>query len=460
MAESTIGSNFIATFNADVVNAIQDRTLQRVFHDALFPRLLFRGEAAPEMWPTNLGQNQTFTRTGLIRPTTRTLQANNDPIPQQYGFEQWEATAQQWGASIDTHMPTNYVTLASVYLRNMHQLGLHAGQSLNRVVRDKLFNAYSAGNTTVGTAGAATTSVTVRSLNGFTRKLQNGRPAQVSATNSLTVTIITGGTPAQHVVTAATPTEVGNEIGPGVLTVTAATTTAVNDPVIAENASEVINSGGATSIEGIGSGDVFTMADVRDAITQLRNNNVPVHEDGNYHCHLDPTSENQIFGDNEFQRLNNSLPDYLHYREFALAHMLNCTFYRNTESPVAATVDQDPRYGGTFAPRLQNAQTTPVAIHRPIFTGRDVIEEKYLDESKYISEAGIIGKIGEFSVQNNGMQVMTERIRLILRAPLDRLQQVTSASWSFSGDWPIPTDAAVETSSADFKRAVIVQHGE
>ncbi len=459
MAESTIGSNFVAAFNNDVVSAIQDRTLQRVFHDALYPRLLFRGEAAPEMWPTNLGQNQTFTRTGLMRPTTRPLFANKEPTPKQYNFEQWEATAQQWGDSIDTHMPTSYVTLASVYLRNMHQLGLHAGQSLNRVVRDKLFNAYLAGNTTIS-AGATSATQTVRSVNGFTSKLLNGRPQLVSASNPLTVTIINGGTPAQHVVTAVTPTEPGNQIGAGALTLSVSTTTAANDPVIAENASEVINSGGATSIEGIGSGDVFTMADIRDAITQLRTNNIPEHEDGNFHCHLDPTSENQVFGDNEFQRLNQSIPDYVHYREFALAHIAGCTFYRNTEAPVTATVDQDPQFGGTFAGRLQNANATPVSIHRPIFTGRGVIEEKYLDEAKYISEAGVIGKIGEFAVQNNGMQIMTERIRLILRAPLDRLQQVTSSSWSFSGDWPIPTDAAVTTSSADFKRAVVVQHGE
>ena len=59
------------------------------------------------------------------------------------------ATAQQFGRGIDTAMPTSYVTLASQYLRNMHQLGVHAGQSLNRTVRDKLFNCYVAGNTVV-----------------------------------------------------------------------------------------------------------------------------------------------------------------------------------------------------------------------------------------------------------------------------------------------------------------------
>ena len=144
------------SFAPSVVSAIQDRTLQRVFRDALFPRMLFRMEAIPELWPANLGANQTFTRSGLIRPTTRPLAANTDPSPLSYNFEQWEATAQQWGSTIDTHMPTSYVSLASLYLRNMHQLGMHAGQSLNRIVRDKVYNAYTAGNTVTTNAATST----------------------------------------------------------------------------------------------------------------------------------------------------------------------------------------------------------------------------------------------------------------------------------------------------------------
>ena len=60
----------------------------------------------------------------------------------------------------------------------------------------------------------------------------------------------------------------------------------------------------------------------------MRYDNVPPHEDGSYHCHLDPISESQIFGDNEFQRLNQSLPDYLHYRELVLAHPRQQLFQR------------------------------------------------------------------------------------------------------------------------------------
>lgn len=462
MSESVVGGNYVVAFNPSVVAAIQDRTLVRVFRDACFPRLLYRGEAGPELWPVNVGANQTFTRTGLMRPTTRALRQNRDPQPKGYEIEQWEANAIQYGDSIDTHMPTSGVALASIYFRNMHQLGLHAGQSLNRVVRDKLYNAYLAGNTNVSATTGGSTSLPVVSLNGFTKRLLNGRPTPISASNPLPIVIISGGVSISRNAVAFTPTIANDEIHGGTLTLDVAHAgVALRDNVIAVNRSRVINSGSGVGVDSITTGDNFSLADIRLAVSQLRTDNMPVHEDGTYHCHLDPVSEQQVFGDNEFQRLNQSIPDYIHYRELVLAHLAGVTFYRNTEAPLSATVDQDPEYGFTFAGEMFNAPVggTGIELHRPIFTAQGAIEEKYLDESRYVSEAGTVGKIGEFSLQNNGMQVMTERIRLILRAPLDRLQQQTSATWSFSGDWPIPTDATTRTSAADFKRSVVVQHG-
>lgn len=450
-------SSLPVAFNQSVVSAIQDRTLQRVFRDSLYPRLLYRMEAVAEMWPVNLGANQTFTRTGLIKPTTRPLNPGNDPSPKSYDIEQWEATAQQWGDTIDTHMPTSYTTLASQYLRNMHQLGLHSGQSLNRVTRDKLFNAYVAGNSVVKAGGVGGgVAVPVQNLLGFAFQLQNGRPQAVSAANPIPIEIIGAGT---FNVIAVTPDVAGDFVHGGTLTLDVAHGgLAGREPVLATSRSRLIYSGGGNSVDAVASGDQFRLADIRASIAQMRFDNVPPHEDGSYHCHLDPISESQIFGDNEFQRLNQSIPDYIYYRRFAAAYLLNTTFYRNTEAPTSATVDEDPQTGFTTGFELTNANG--VSIHRPIFTGLGAIEEKYLDESRYISEAGIQGKIGEFAIVNGGVQVMTERIRLILRTPQDRLQQTTAATWSFSGDWPIPSDETAKSSPATFKRAVVVVHGE
>lgn len=452
-------SSLPVTFNASVASAIQDRTLSRVFRDALFPRTLFRSEAAAELWAVNLGDNQTFTRPGIIEPTTRPLAPGVDPTPGDYDVEQWEAKAQQWGKAIDTHMPTSYTTLASLYLRNVHQLGLHAAQSINRVVRDKLFNNYVAGNTVVSATTGAGTSVPVVNLTGFTRKLFDGRPTPVSPANPIDIVI---GPPSAPIytgqVTAFVPTIPGDEIHGGVLTVSPAHAgVTLRDAVNAVNRSRLIYSGGGISVDAVSSADQLRLADVRASVAQLRFDNVPVHEDGSYHCHLDPISESQIFGDNEFQRLNQSMPDGLHYAKMAIAHLLGVTFYRNTEAPTAQTVSQNPINGFTTGFEMTNA--TGVPLHRAIFTGAGAIEEKYLNEAKYISEAGVQGRIGEFAVTNNGVQVMNERIRLVLRAPQDRLQQKTSSAWSISGDWPIPTDALTGGPAA-FKRAVIVVSGE
>jgi hypothetical protein len=448
--------------NPSVVATIQDRTLQRTFRDALFPRLLFRMEANAELWAQNLGGSQTFSRRGLIKPNTRPIVAGQDPTPKTVSTEQWDATAAQWTDTTDTHMPTSYVSLASQYLSNMQALGMHSGQSINRVVRDKLYNAYTAGNTmSTALASATATTIAVANLGGFTRMLQAGRPQQVSPTNPIPITIPAqvGGTYV-GTVTGFTSDFAGDEVRSGVLTISPALAGNVpaRSAVLANNRSDIVYSGGGNGVDDISSSDLFSLADIRLAIAKLRFNNVPTHEDGVYHWHLDPTSENQIFGDNEFQRLNQSIPDGVHYREFAAGYLLNGAFYRNNEAPYITTCDPDPTVGATHGFEVTNA--AGVNVHRPIVTGQGNIEEKYLDESRYISEAGVMGKIGEFAIVNGGVAVMTERIRLTLRAPLDRLQQMTATTWSISGDWPVPTDALAPSSPATYKRSCVVVHGE
>jgi hypothetical protein len=449
----------VVSFNPSVVASIQDHTLQRVFRDSLFPRLLYRMESAAELWPVAQGTTMSFTRTGTIKPTTRPINPGSDPTPKTYQTERWEATAEQWADAIDTNMPTSYVTLASQYLRNMHVLGMHSGQSLNRVVRDKGFNAYTGGNAITDTAALINaTSIHVVNLTGLTQQLQSGTPQPVSSGNPMNITI--PGINYTGQIVGFTPDVAGDTIHGGTLTLSPGLTAALpaRSAVLAQRRSQVLYSGGGFSVDDVGSSDHFAMRDVRTAVAQLRQNNVPPHEDGTYHVHLDPTSESQAFEDNEFQRLNQSLPDYVHYRRFALASLLGCTFYRNTEAPFVTTCDTDPDTGNTHGFEVTNA--AGVNIHRPLFTGMGWIEEKYLDESRYISEAGVQGRIGEFSVTNGGVQVMTERIRLVLRAPQDRLQQNTSSAWSFSGDWPVPTDQLGAGTLATYKRAVCVIHGE
>lgn len=451
--------------NPAIVNLIQDRTLERVFHDALFPRLLYRSEAMPEKWMANIGERQVYTRTGLINVDTNPLTPGSDPTPSSYAIEQWEAEARQFGKSLDTHMPTSYVSLAPTFLRDTVQLGLNAGQTLNRLVRDRLYVAYLGGET-VNTSAAliGATSIVVASLNGFNEVLVNGRLQPVSPANPLAITFSAG--PAANTVVGTLPLNPNNPFGPGILTLGAGLSAplALRTGVRAITRSRITRVGGGATVDGIVGGNILTLQDVINTVARMRSNNIPPTADGFYHVHLTPVGEAQLFADNAFQRLFQSLPENAVYRDLGIGQLVGCRFYRNTENPdLNNTSLQVDTSGGAGAARVSGeigaevVNQAGLAVQREIVVGGGAIYEKYIDEGAFLTEAGVTGKIGEFSVMNGGVAVMTERIRYILRAPLDRLQQIVSQSWSWSGDFPVPSDG-LTGSSARFKRAAVIEH--
>lgn len=452
---------------------VQENILERKFHDALFPRLLFRGEASPVLWPANVGDTMVFTGAGLIQPKMKPLTPGVDPVPSTFSSEQWTAQLQQYGDAIDSHMPTSIAAIADLFLRNAQQLGVSAGQALNRLVRNRLYNAGLAGHTVADTAQGPTTTLRVKRLNGFTRArrpdLPAGSPVRfdfVSSSNPLPIKIFDT-TPAEvsRTVIGFTPDTPGDEVGPGTLTLNAAVTVLDRAYVIADNRTYLVRVGGGNKVDDVGSSDLFRLADVRAAVSRFWQMNVPEHvEDGYFHCHLDPTSQAQIFADNEFQRLLTSLPDYYMYKQFALGVLMNTVFFRNSEAPVpetvfgglTATFSQDDNFAGEL---FNNGLTTGVKIHRPLFVGYGFIHEYYQDLMGLITEAGITGKVAEPRISNNGIDVMTDRIQLIIRSPQNRLQDVVSTAWKFIGDWPARTDVTTGDAAA-YKRVVVVEHGE
>ena len=451
--------------NPSIVNLIQDRTLERVFHDALFPRLLYRSEAMAEKWDANIGQRQVYTRTGLVSVDTTPLTPGSDPTPATYAIEQWEAECSQYGKSLDTHMPTSYVSLAPTFLRDTVQLGLNAGQTMNRLVRDRLFRAYLGGETvSIAAALGGATSIVVASLNGFNEVLVAGRLLPVSPANPLPITFSAG--PAANTVIGAAPLVPADPLGPGILTLGAGLSAplALRAGVRALTRSRITRVGGAATIDGITVANVLTLQDIINTVARMRSQNVPPTADGFYHVHVTPEGEAQLFQDNAFQRLFQSLPENAVYRDLGIGQLVGCRFYRNVENPddtnTGALVDtsggagfarESPEIGGEVI------NQSGVAIKREIVLGGGAVYEKYIDESQFLTDAGVTGKIGEFSVMNGGVAVMTERIRYILRAPLDRLQQIVSQSWSWSGDFPVPSDGLVGN-SARFKRAAVIEH--
>lgn len=447
---------------ASIAATIQDNTLLRKFYDALFPRLLYRADMTPQLWQANLGEKLIMTRTGLITPKVTPLTPGSDVTPSSYSVEQWEANANQYGDGIDTHMPSSYVSLASTFLRNQHTLGMNAGQTVNRLARNSLFRAYLSGEAmSLGSYAAGVTQIAVSTLNGFTVALSNGRFEAVSTGNPLAITFSTA-EPANTVVgfQAADPAD---PYGPGVLTLGTALSVgiAARVGVFASTRARRQRVGGGSTVDAITTANTLTLDDCIAAVARLRAMNVPPHEDGFYHGHITPAGEQQLFKDNHWQRQYQSLPESAEYRSFIVAEKVGIRFFQNNESPALDNVSSvfDSSADARLAPEIggEVVNNTGLPIARMIVTGGLCGYEQYIDESKFISEAGVQGKIGEFTVVNNGVQVMTDRIRYILRAPQDRLQQLVSSAWSWSGDFPIPSDALTGDPSR-YKRAVVVEH--
>jgi len=460
-------SQLVVGVPAAVVDLVQKGLLQRAFHDGLFPALQYRAEALFEEWEGNTGVEIFESRPGLLPAITTPLVPGNDPTPAEVAYEQWVATLCQYANAIDTNMPTSTVANANLFLRNIKTLGLNAGQSINRVARNALFKAYLSGQTVLIAATAAPdTTIRVASLSGFRDVIVPGanvRPQPVNPAVPLPIRLGPAGATTANVV-GVIPDSASDPDGPGTLILSAAigAIVALRAAVVSAYAPTVVRPAGGLSVDNVGPGDTLVLQQVINASGILRDNNVPPHDDGFYHAHISGSSNTQLFADPVFQRLNQSLPEHVIYKEGFVGTISGVMFFMNTESPkrtnagaLTATASAG-LYAADIGAEVLNGAGT--AIGRVLITGKGSLYERGLDESKYVSEAGTTGKIGEFDVVNNGLQVITERIRLVLRSPLDRLQQKVGAAWSITTGFPVPSDITAPTGPQRFKRAIILEH--
>jgi len=368
------------------------------------------------------------------------------------------------------------LALANLLLTNTDRLGRSAAQALNRIVRNRMYNAAISGQTVADGAQGPVNTIRVKRLNGFTRarnpNLSTGSAVRfdgISSSNPLSVQIMTSaGSLVTRNVTAYSPDNTGDEIGPGTITVDGAAVTVDDRGYIrAVDASFIVRVGGGAKVDTIDASSLLKLQDIRLATSRLTSQNVPHHPDGMFHGHIDPTSQSQIFSDTEFQRLfTASKGESPVYQNYELGSIMGSTIFQNTEAPYAGTVDD----GGSatwslednFAGELySNGTTTGTVIHRPIFTGLEVCKEYWLDTQGLVSEAGVSGKISNFGgrIEENGIQIMADRIALLIRGPIDRMFDKIACSWKFVGDWAVRTDACTGD-RARFKRAVAIEHGE
>lgn len=412
-----------STLPASIRAIMQNGILDRTFQDALVPEFLFPAIADNEPWQGALGDTKTFTRKGLITPTTTPLAGADISGASTYTIEQWSVTMDQYGISVDTNMLQSAMTLASKFLADVQTLGINAGQSLNQIARNKLYNAYAGGRSWCTAGGTSDTSFTVNNPAGFATVLVNGVPTPVSAGNPLNVTIAG---------VANTVTGVAGSV----LTLGTARVDVVGDYIVAANAPVSIRTAARNSPYDATTGDVATLAMFRAAVVRLRKMNVPT-IGGYYTAHIPPDTEAELFADADFKQALQGRVDSPVWRDLSIGRFSGIDWVRNNEVPTIA--------GGSAG---------TVTVFRPLVVGSGA-----LVAAPFEGIGSLLAGTGVEDVPAIRMipAAPSTEVALIVRPPQDRLQQNISTSWAYTGDFGVPSDSGTGD-AALFKRAVVVEH--
>lgn len=432
----------ISNFPAALQPIIQQNFLEREFEEGLRSKLGYRAIADREEVGVHNGETVTKTRAGLKAPATTPMNPSsntnldNGLTPAGWTIEQYTLAINQYGDTIDLNTVTQKVGIANQFVRNARVNGLQAAQTLDRLARDSLFGSYMGGNTRVtATLGATGPTIAVDDIRGFQYVFSNGVMVPVSTTHKMDVYV--NGT--IYHLQAATADGSNTSTTPGgisgTLTFDANVTVAdgtLNNAVVGYYAPSVFRPAARATYEAITSADTLTMATVLDAVTQLRNNNVP-DINGFYNCYLDPSAARGLFADSEFQLLYRGDAASRVYQAGEVIELLGVRFIPTTEA-------------------YQQTNGSSVKIHRPIVCGEGALVE-----------GDFAGMEGMQPEDSDSIVSMVDGVVQITREPLDRLQQIIAQSWYWIGGFAVPTDVTADqniiptASNAYLKRAVMIE---
>lgn len=499
---------------------LQGGFLVREMEEGLDSILAYRRMAIQETFPGRIGESMTRTRKGRLAPVTDPINAQyggSPPIPTSalldnglsvsaYSIEQYTMILNEYAGTQDLNLMAEQAQIADQFIANARNNGVQAAQSLERICRLKLFGCYLSGNTRViaapansilgtPTANAATITntntgvVNVDDVRGFQFVINNGQLASVSGSLPQAITIVTtagavitgcqveaaapyaatGGTQPAYVsgkgpsditstpqvqasalyVAGSSPAAPSYGM-PGLLTIrnNSGSTYTINagDSIIANDAPQIFRPFNRPSMAQLIGTDVLTMSIIEDATAYLRDNGVPPMDDGTYHCVLDNTSLRQLFADPDFKQLFAGRSMSPEYREGDIIKLLGVTYIPTTEAYVQTPKAAESGYG-----------TSPPRIRRPIIMGAEsLIQANFEGMETWLSARGFD--------RNDSNIAMIDGVVQIVREPLDRLQQIVSMSWTWIGDYAVPTDVTATptiiptASSARYKRGVVIEH--
>ena len=451
----------IQNFPAALQPIIQTGFLETTFQEYLQSALGYRMAAKRENFRTNIGETLTKTRPGLKAPTITPLitsgntNFDNGLTPSTFTVEQFKLTLNMYGDTIDLNTVTNRVGIVDQFLHNSKVNAIQAGQSLDRLARNKLFAGYMGGNTRVRTTlGSPATTVSVDDISGFENVLVNGVPTPVSSTNPMSVTVgasvytlVGAAADASNVSTAAAPFAFALPAQPasgaapgrsGVLTFSANVSTSdgtAGNAIVSSVGSLILRPNARAATSSLVSGDLFTMSMVLDAVAYLRRNAVPA-INGYYNCHLDPVSARQLFADPDFKQLFQGQHASQEYRMGKVIELLDVRFVPTTEAPVQV-----------------HPTLTSLNVRRPIVVGEGALLE------------GDFDGIGALDTgDGDAITDIVDGVCQVTREPMDRLRQIIAQSWYWIGDFVAPTDFTLNSSivptasPAYYKRACVLEH--
>lgn len=422
---------------------VQDGWLLRFFDDALYPTLMFRGAYDAMEVPQHLGQQYTFTKKGLLPIVQDALApvTNSDLTsgltPVSVGYEQYTATLSQYAAAVQTNMLSSGIAIVDLYKSAVQDLGFNAGQSLDIQARRVMSQAYNGGRTYLTAVATAATTLTVKDVSGFDFVYVNGVRTATSVSNPLAVTVAQSGTPIARNVTGVTPGSANNaeDMIPGTLTINTAVTSVVGDAVISSVAPFSVRPGGKTTSYNLLATDILTLANLNAATARLRSMGVPAFDDGFYKAYLTPEQVSQLMNDNAVQRVYDTHPDAAEFQRGLVAIGGGCKIFLTNQ----------PANG---------LNESGVLVQRGFIAGK---EAGYEVRSSLIADW-----LSSSGLSATGAVVFSPKhyVAMILRTPLDTLQQVVTNSWSFIGDWVMATDVyGFGNSSAVYRRMVSIQSG-
>jgi len=435
----------ISNFPAALQPLIQQGYLERMFSEGLTSKLGYGTVADREVFSQKIGETLTKTKYGHKAPVTTPLNPaantnlDNGLTPAPNSVEQYTMVLNEYGDTIDLNVINQKVGIEKQFLMNARVNGVQARQTIDRLARNYLFDAYLGGNTRVtATLGAPGTTVAVDDIRGFRSKIVNGQVVPVNASNTLAVTVGAGA----YTLIGATADTVNVSTAPNGIsgTLTFSSNVSVSDAtlgkaVVAGVAPTILRPSARATTAALTSGDLLTMSLLLDGVTRLRNNGVEG-RGGMYDCILDDTSMRQLYADPEFQLLfRGTGMSAEEYRRAQIIEILDLRLIRTNEAP-------------------QQSLTNGVRVHRPIICGEGCLIKGVFE-----------GMTDALQNQGTGIVELVDDTAQVTRMMLDRLQQIVAQSWYTIMGFGVPTDVTADptiiptANNSYFKRAVVLEVG-